>query len=121
MIRIGILLLLLLLAACAPKATEAQGSSQVDSNIATCPDTILIENFKFSPASCKVKVGTRLVFKNVDGVPHTATALFNAPVRFDTGELPQGSSASISFDTAATIPFHCEIHPSMEGTILVEP
>lgn len=100
------------LSACAPSS---------NSNLAACPDTIIIKDFAFSPANCSVKQGTTLSFKNEDSVPHTATALFNAPVLFDTGELAAGQSASISFDTAASIPYHCEIHPSMTGSIIVEP
>lgn len=114
MIRISLIFLsLLFMVACVPGADEDA--------VMTCPDTILIKDFSFSPANCKVKVGSSLTFKNVDTVPHTATALFDAPVKFDTGDLVQDASAIISFDTAAIIPFHCAIHPSMMGSIVVEP
>lgn len=104
---------LLALSACAPTTNN--------SDLASCPETILIKDFAFSPANCKVKVGSSITFKNDDAVPHTATALFNAPAQFDTGELAAGASGTITFDTAETIPFHCEIHPSMVGSIVVEP
>ena len=107
------LLLLLFIVACVPGAEEEA--------LVSCPDTILIKDFTFSPASCKVKVGSSLTFKNVDTAPHTATSLFDSAVKFDTGELIKDASAVITFDTAATIPFHCEIHPSMQGSIVVEP
>ena len=115
----------MLLAACAPQAEDHQGHSGPGMNhpaaLADCPDTILIKTFQFEPANCKVKAGRTLTFVNLDSVPHTATALFNAPVQFDTGELTENASASIRFDSAASIPYHCEIHPSMTGRILVEP
>lgn len=120
-----LLILMLLLAACAPQAENHQGHASSGFGAATvladCPSTILIKAFRFEPADCKVKLGTTLTFVNEDSVPHTATALFNAPVLFDTGELARNASASIRFDRAATIPYHCEIHPSMMGMILVEP
>jgi len=105
-------LIALSLSACAP-STNTQ--------LSACPNTIIIKDFAFSPANCTVKIGSSITFINEDSAPHTATALFNAPVQFDTGELAAGQSASISFDTAASIPFHCEIHPSMTGSIVVEP
>lgn len=117
------LTLFMLLTACAPQTQEHQGHEAMNHipALADCPDTILIKSFQFEPASCKVTLGRTLTFVNEDGVPHTATALFNAPVQFDTGELATNASVSIRFDTAASIPYHCEIHPSMEGMIVVEP
>ena len=112
-----VLILLLLLTSCAPQAVTGDETAGLE----TCPETILIEGFAFNPAACKVKVGSSLIFKNLDTVPHTATALFNAPVLFDTAELAQNAAFTVRFDQPARIPYHCEIHPSMTGTILVEP
>lgn len=100
-------------------ASEAVIDSATVSGLATCPDTIMIENFTFSPAACQVKVGTSITFKNVDSAPHTATSLAGEAASFDTGRLAGGESASIVFDTAASIAYRCDIHTSMVANIEV--
>ena len=117
--------------ACAPQPTSSNAShgehNAADSTmpassvLADCPATIVIKNLSFNPAQCKVKVGTTLAFKNEDAFPHTATALATSPISFDTGELGSNTSKNITFDTANTIDYRCEIHPDMTGIIVVEP
>ena len=48
---------------------------------------------------------------------HTVTADNGA---FDTESLAPGDSASLSFSTAGTFAYHCEIHPAMTGTVVVQ-
>ncbi len=41
---------------------------------------------------------------------------------FDTGEIHElGGTAEVEFDTAGTFDYFCAIHPSMEGTVVVDP
>lgn len=125
---ITLFLLLLFVSACAPQTDSSTSHNEhstadavATSTLADCPATIVIKNLSFIPASCKVKAGTTLTFKNEDGFPHTATALSSAPVAFDTGELAGGASKDITFSTGGTIDYRCEIHPAMTGNIVVEP
>ena len=53
---------------------------------------------------------------NRDAAPHTWTSDTGA---WDSGNLDTGASASHRFDTAGTFTYHCEIHPSMTGRIVV--
>ena len=55
-------------------------------------------------------------FVNNDTVPHTATADNGA---FDTKELPPGYSMDVFLEGEGTVPYHCELHPEMKGTIVV--
>lgn len=66
-----------------------------------------------------MQAGTTLTFVNDDGAPHTATSDDGAATAFDTGTLQPGDSATITLDTAGTSPYHCDIHPSMQATIVV--
>jgi plastocyanin len=78
---------------------------------------VTIADFAFSPASLTINVGDTVTWTNNDSATHTATATDGS---FDTGELAQGASGSITFDTAGTFNYICSIHPQMTGTIIVQ-
>jgi plastocyanin len=73
-------------------------------------------NFSFQPPSLSVPVGTGVTFRNDDGEAHTFTADSGA---FDSGVLSGGQSFNFTFGTAGTFTYHCNIHSSMRGTIVV--
>jgi len=81
--------------------------------------TVKIENFAFSPASLTVKQGDVVVFKNMDATIHTATALNGA---FDSGTIGTGQQWTLATANLApgTYAFHCSIHQSMQGTLVVQ-
>ncbi len=78
--------------------------------------TIPIADFAYPPATT-VDVGDSVTWNNTSGVAHTATADGGA---FDTGNIADGASASVTFDAAGTFPYHCAIHPAMTGSIVVQ-
>ena len=94
-----------------PSATTAPSGS----NSAAGPDTITIQNFKFS--SITVKPGATVTVKNMDSTTHTNTA---DKGQWNTGDIDAGSSKTF---TAPTTPgsyaFHCNIHNFMTGTLTV--
>ena len=49
-------------------------------------------------------------------VIHTATAADGA---FDTGDIPAGASASVTFNSAGSFTYNCSPHPWMIGQIVV--
>lgn len=77
---------------------------------------VMAKDFAFTDATAAA--GAEVAFENDDDVPHTLTADDGA---FDTGNVEGGSSEAV---TAPSEPgdysFHCEIHPSMTGTLTVE-
>lgn len=77
--------------------------------------TVTIKNFAFDPASVTVKVGDSVTFKNEDSTAHTVTG-----TNFDSGQIAPSASYSQKFDTAGTFDYHCSIHPSMTGTVIVQ-
>jgi plastocyanin len=78
---------------------------------------VSIANFAFAPQSITVHVGDTVTWTNNDTVGHTATADAGS---FDTGTIAPGSSASVTVHQAGTFTYHCAIHRSMTGTIVVE-
>ena len=71
----------------------------------------------FDPATLTIQAGQHVHFSNHDGVSHTATSDTGA---FDTGNIAGGASGSAEFESAGTFPYHCKIHPTMKGTIIVQ-
>lgn len=78
---------------------------------------VTIQNSEFSPQTVTVNVGDTVTWTNMDAVPHTATADDDS---WDTGNLAQNGSGDVTFEEAGTFAYHCEIHPSMTGTVVVE-
>ncbi len=77
---------------------------------------VTISGFAFSPASLTITAGTTVTWTNQDSATHTATADDGS---WDTGDIAQGASASVTFDTPGTYTYHCTIHPNMVATITV--
>ncbi len=77
--------------------------------------TINIQNFAFSPTSLTVKKGTTVVWTNNDSAPHQIKS-----ATFNSSALSNGQTYSFTFDTVGAFPYSCAIHPSMQGTIIVE-
>lgn len=100
---------LLLLALRGSDASAREGAQ------ASRASTVNIANFAFKPGKLTVAKGTKVSFSNSDGVTHTATRAGS----FDTGHISPGSSKSVKFSRAGTFAYHCSIHPSMHGKIVV--
>lgn len=102
------------LPATAPPASAAPASTSPASG-----DAITIANFAFAPASLTVKVGATVTWTNMDSATHT--------VKWDDGSQGSGSLTAgaapytRTFDKAGTFTYHCGIHSSMSGTIVVAP
>lgn len=79
-------------------------------------NTVVIKSFGYTPSSMTVKAGTKVTFENQDTTAHSATADDGS---FDTKVLSQGEKGSFTFTKAGTYSYHCSVHPSMTGTIIV--
>ena len=83
--------------------------------------TVASVNFRFEPANRTVNAGD-VVRWTFAGDPHTVTS--GAPGapdgRFDSGIKDPGGSFQVTFDSAGSFPYFCQIHPEeMFGTIVV--
>lgn len=91
--------------------STSSGSEAVETN------TVSIQNFAFSPATIKVKVGTKVTWTNKDSAAHTVTGdSSDGPA---SGTLAQDATYSFTFTKAGTFNYACSIHPSMKGTVIV--
>ena len=106
----------LLLAACGGAPTATQPASQPGA--AASADAVTIQGFAFDPATLTVKVGTTVTWTNKDGRTHTITSNDGL---WDSGRVSDGATYVRVFDTAGSFSYHCTIHSSMKGTIVVTP
>jgi plastocyanin len=77
---------------------------------------VSIRDFAFHPATLRVARGTKVVFANRDRTAHTVTRGGS----FNTGRIRGGQAASVRFGSRGTFPYHCMIHPSMRGKVVVQ-
>lgn len=75
-----------------------------------------ISGFTFVDAVVRVRVGGTVTWTNRDTAQHSATG-----TGFNTGLLSLGQSASVTFNTPGTYQYQCSPHPSIRGTVVVEP
>ncbi|MEU6232318.1 cupredoxin domain-containing protein [Kitasatospora sp. NPDC047058] len=82
--------------------------------------TVTIKDFLFHPDTLTVAPGAKITVTNEDSAEHTLTAVTPGK-EFDTGLLATGKSATITAPSApGSYPFHCEVHPNMKGTLVVQ-
>ena len=79
-------------------------------------NTVMIEDFSFQPSTLTVPVGTTVTWHNQGRLDHTVTGDTNG--MFDSKVSP-GTDFSFLFSTPGTFNYHCSIHTSMHGTIVV--
>ncbi len=98
-----------------------------DSNPTTPPVTadVTIEivanagSSSYAPSPQVVTAGQTVSWHNADSMTHTATADGGA---FNTGNITAGSTSTpITMNTTGSLAYHCALHPSMVGTVTVNP
>ena len=82
---------------------------------------VTIKGFSFGPASVTIAKGQAVTFTNNDSTTHTVSSGVapNKDGKFDK-ELSGGTETTITFDTAGTYTYFCNIHQTMKGTIVVQ-
>lgn len=100
----------------APTAAPTQGIAAIECDAAGSGTAVDIAGFSFAPSSASVAVGGMATWSNQDGTSHT--------VSFDggpnCGTVASGANETVLFSVAGTYPYHCQIHPDMTGTVVVE-
>lgn len=136
--------MLVLLAACGgsstgtgstPTPTPTSGNTPTPTTVGTTPTATTAGNgqtvtittdssgsFAFSLTTLTIKVGTKVTWTNMTQAAHTVTS--DDGTSFDSGiSTPisaSGGTYSFTFSKAGTFPYHCQIHPFMKATIIVQ-
>jgi plastocyanin len=81
-------------------------------------EAVAIQNHAFHPSTLRVAPGTQVTWVNCERADaHTATAddgTWGSPM------LSPGATFSRTFDQSGSFPYHCQPHPTMRGTVVVE-
>jgi plastocyanin len=96
--------------------SESMESEAAPSGEAQKSEKVQIVEFAYEPDPVVVQVGGKVTWQNEDSAPHTATADDGS---FETGTIEEGKLGSATFKEAGTFTYHCEIHPTMHGTVEV--
>lgn len=83
-------------------------------SVSAADRTVTISGFAYSPDPVTINVGDTVTWTNDDGQAHTATGS-----GWNTGDLGNGESGSVTFQAAGTFQYMCGIHPAMRGTVVV--
>lgn len=78
---------------------------------------VALKDVKFNPRELKVKKGDTVVWVNADERDHTVTADDKS---FNSGNLGDGESFRQKFEKPGRYKYHCEYHPRMKATVVVE-
>ena len=106
--RILIASLVVSMAFLAFSAPPAKAATTVDGTIA---------GSAFSPTPITIQVGDTVRWTNNDAVTHTVTSDTSV---FNSGSISNGGTYSYTFTMPGTYGYHCSIHPSMTGEIIVQ-
>ncbi len=99
-----------------------EGSVKLDGSVMLDADAMSeasIADFAFQPKVIRAKQGAKIIFTNQDAAAHTVTADGGA---FGSALLQRGDAFTLDTGVLAKgeYPYHCEPHPFMTGTIIVE-
>ena len=98
-------------------ATLLGGSSSTYAATKSKVHTVVIEAMQFAPQTVEVSAGDRVIWKNKDPFPHTATSDNR---RFNSGDIPTNRSWTFVARKPGTFPYSCALHPTMKGTLVVK-
>lgn len=80
---------------------------------------IEITNFVFNPVDVKIKTGDTVTWINQDNAPHNIVFDQGADIS-NSDTIVNGGTYSQKFEKPGVYLYHCGLHPSMKGRIIVE-
>ena len=79
---------------------------------------VAVQGSAFSPTQVDITSGGSVTWTFQDVIEHNVT-FETAGAPSNTGNQSSGATATRTFTTAGTYPYHCSIHSSMQGTVVV--
>jgi len=98
---------------------SAPGYASGTATTATTGALVTIADFSFTPQAMTITKNQYVTWKNTGAVTHTSTS---DTAGWDTGSVTPGqTSSAVYFPTPGTYTYHCNVHPAMTATIVVNP
>jgi plastocyanin len=82
--------------------------------------SVEIKNMMFTPSQITVQKGAKVTWTNNDTTTHTVVDDLSNVGGPASGDIAPGSTYSFTFTKTGSFQYHCKIHPSMRGTIVVK-
>ncbi len=105
-----------------PTPTPSPTVSESPTSLPSTTHAVTIQGFAFNQSSITIKKGDTVIWTNKDSVSHTVTSDrtngINPPT-LDSPILLPGQSFRFTFTNPSNESYHCSIHPSMTGTVIV--
>jgi plastocyanin len=77
-----------------------------------------ISEYKFSPSVTVVPKGSKVVWTNNDPVVHTVTS--DNGTELASSLIANGTAYYHIFNISGTFDYHCSMHPTMKGQVIVQ-
>ncbi len=102
--------------ATSPTSTPAPAPA-VGTTVAIPTGASALTTTAFGANPLNITVGTTISWLNSDGTSHTSTGDGGA---WSSGNIAPGARFNFTFQSAGRFTYHCQIHPGMTGTVVVQ-
>jgi plastocyanin len=117
-LRLSIILVAALFITACSDSPSAPSNPPAGSTTVTIPSGASTQTTTaFGTNPLMISTGTTVSWLNNDNTTHTAVADGN---QWNSGNIAPGGRFNFTFTSAGTFPYHCQIHPNMIGTIVVQ-
>jgi plastocyanin len=104
-------------------AQAANMTELKNANVSNVPEAVEVEDMAYQTNPVKIKAGESIIWTNNDLTAHTVTegnpSTAIPTEGFDSGLISPDQSYKHVFDKAGTIEYHCLLHPTMIGKVIV--
>lgn len=118
MLIIGFLIIVIAMSGCSEQQAQVQPTTAPPAGDLGIKKDIEISGFAFNPSTITIPRGTSITWTNKDGAEHTIVSDDGNEMSSDS--IAQGETYAHTFSNPGTYSYHCGIHPSMKGKVIVE-
>ena len=101
-------------------STSNGTTSSSSSSTSALTGSIDIKNMMFTPSQITVQKGGTVTWTNNDTTTHTVVDDLSNVGGPNSGDIAPGATYSFTFNKTGSFQYHCSIHTSMRGTIVVQ-
>ena len=115
---IGLLVIVFAMIGCSAQQIQVQPNTVPPKGDLGIKKDVEISGFAFNPSTLTIPKGATVIWTNMDSAAHTIVS--DSGNEIDSGSIAKGETYGHTFSTSGTYNYHCGIHPSMKGQIIVE-